>query len=221
EITQTTSAGTAAQYDRAWNAFAQWCNANNTDPLSNKEADVVNFLYAHYAHSGQTLNVYRSAIASVWNIYFDTQPLAERPAVKALFTNKRKKGAPPAQRRHIWKVSDAIHRLELDGAPELLSDADLAARTAFLMALATIWRPRSDLGRLQYCDVEFIGPSDAPTGMHLFARTTKEGGTKSATIQRLPGEHNVCPVRYAAAYAARTDARRAELSTDHTFFITS
>ncbi|KAJ2081102.1 hypothetical protein H4R24_002573 [Coemansia sp. RSA 988] len=143
KIALTMATSTAVQYDRAWNAFARWCEVNGTNPLSDKKDDVVNFLYVHYVHSRHTLNIYKSAIASMWNVYLPIQPLAERPEVKALFANKRKKGAPPPQQRHILKVSDTIQRLEPDDIPELLTDADLASRTAFLMALATILQPRS------------------------------------------------------------------------------
>ncbi|KAJ1726326.1 hypothetical protein LPJ61_005262, partial [Coemansia biformis] len=79
------------------------------------------------------------------------------------------------------------------GPPDALKIGDLARRLALLLALASIWRPRSDLGGLLKGDLQLIGPCQDPTAIYLYARTAKEGGSKSPTIQRLPDSPNICP----------------------------
>ncbi|KAG1175130.1 hypothetical protein G6F46_000887 [Rhizopus delemar] len=112
----------------------------------------ISFLNAHNHLPTPTLNVYRPSIASVFNIIHEKRrPIVEDPLIASFFQAKRKS--------------------EVRGQNEGLDVAQLQKKTVIWMGIATMMRPRLDLERLQYQDVEFKWSDDGQLlGISLTSR---------------------------------------------------
>lgn len=92
-----------------------------------------------------------------------------------------------------------------------LSLEQLQLKTILLICMATMWRPRSDVGRLQYRDMI--------SSVRIHARTPKEGQVKSITLGKFDDE-DLCPVQTIYTFITRIAMLRQELPKDHNLFLT-
>ncbi|CEG70765.1 hypothetical protein RMATCC62417_06603 [Rhizopus microsporus] len=95
----------------------------------------------------------------------------------------------------------------------------LQQKTVLLLCIATMWRPRSDIGTLQAWDVHFKFDKDTnPTGATLFIRAPKEAQQKHSALGTL-SEKSMCPVFTLFAFMEKTEHLRSELPVYHTVFL--
>ncbi|KAG1467240.1 hypothetical protein G6F56_004518 [Rhizopus delemar] len=94
-------------------------------------------------------------------------------------------------------------------------------KTITLLTIATMWRPRSDIGNLQLRDVTFImnDSSPDPIGATLKARASKEIKPKASKLGAI-GDKNSCPVYTLWYFYNSTKEGRAHLPDDHKLFVT-
>jgi hypothetical protein len=105
-----------------------------------------------------------------------------------------------------------------------LSLAQLQDKVILLLCIATMFRPRSDIGALQRRDVEFIFENNSGSrnqtvlGMTLYIKQPKEAQTKTARLGRLDLE-SMCPVRTTWFFITKTEHLRHELPENHSLFL--
>ncbi|KAG1038860.1 hypothetical protein G6F43_012621 [Rhizopus delemar] len=162
-LSQSNRTTTHKAYDHGWRIWTNWCKRNGFEPQVYNPKAVYWFLNAHNHLSTPTLNVYRSSIASVFNIIHEKRrPIAEDPLIASFFQAKRKSevNIPRSETQQVWNIQQVITHVRGWGQNEELDIAQLQKKTVIWIGIATMMRPRSDLGRLQYQDVEFKWTDD-------------------------------------------------------------
>jgi hypothetical protein len=120
---------------------------------------VFQIFMTHAQHSLQHLRTIWAAIQSVVNkVYPAMQTIAQNRRIASFFTAKRK-STIVIPKTHQWETWDIDHIVNFIGDTmnkneELTLDV-LQRKTIDLISIATMWRPRSDIGRIQLQDVHF------------------------------------------------------------------
>jgi hypothetical protein len=86
------------------------------------------------------------------------------------------------------------------------------------MCINTMWRPRSDVGRIQWRDVQFTHTDGVPDSVWLHIRQPKETNTKSIQLGVIQ-EEDLCFVRNLFRFMELTNQHRQHLAVDHTLFL--
>lgn len=107
---------------------------------------------AHKQYSNITyLNTLRSAIASVFKQLHPTQvPIALQPLTQEFFQAKRKQPVPvrPDHKLTTWDIDIVLQFLMTRmGQNQSITLAELQKKTIVLTCIATMARPRSDVGK--------------------------------------------------------------------------
>ncbi|CEP07322.1 hypothetical protein, partial, partial [Parasitella parasitica] len=104
-----------------------------------------------------------------------------------------------------------------------LSLYDLQQKVTLLLCLHTMWRPRSDIGRLQFRDTMLRYSEDQSlVGAILHIRQPKEAQQKTIQLGLLEEAEQVelCVVRCLDQFIQQTSKFRQSLPTDHTLLLT-
>ncbi|CDH56211.1 hypothetical protein RO3G_05861 [Lichtheimia corymbifera JMRC:FSU:9682] len=119
----------------------------------------------------------------------------------------------------IWDIETLVMLVKSWGKNEELSLTRLQQKTMVLLAVASMWRIRSDIGRLQWRDVILHEGADGTCdGLTLLVRTPKECQAKVSKIGPL-SDITICPVHTATLFIQRTKDLRREMDQEHTFFL--
>ncbi|ORE00907.1 hypothetical protein BCV72DRAFT_283045, partial [Rhizopus microsporus var. microsporus] len=95
----------------------------------------------------------------------------------------------------------------------------LQQKTLLLVTMATMWRPRSDIGKLQFRDVHFqYDTTGTLVGTTVIARSPKESESKSSKLGALNSKE-LCPVYHLWYFCESTKHLRYHLAEDHTLFL--
>ncbi|KAG0943812.1 hypothetical protein G6F29_011592 [Rhizopus arrhizus] len=213
---------TQRMYDTGWIRWTAWCQDNNKKALEYNPRNVLAFLVDHQHYSSNHLNTLRSAIASVFTIIHEQQtPIADQPIIKDFFAAKRKSNVsiPKKHQLFTWDIAILINYIKDKLTPTVnLSLQQLQLKTILLLCMATMWRPRSDIGRLQFRDIHIqrLGETTSAT---IHAREPKECQVKSVTLGEYK-EEQLCPVKTLVNFLHRTANTREDLPVDHTLFLT-
>lgn len=153
--------------------------------------NVLNFLlFANQNFSVQHLNTIRSSIASVFKyVHPDQQPIATQPLIQDFFNSRRRKRTVKIPAEHELKTWDTdliiqyIHT-NLPNNTEISLTALQQKTIMLLLCIATMARPRSAIGNLQFQDVhlQYNAAASSLTGALIHFRTPKEAQVKSCTI---------------------------------------
>ena len=150
---------TSKAYDTNWNKFSRWCEGKipKRDPLEYNISTLLLYLTDHSHLKYSTLNGYRSAIASVYSIiHQEHPPIAEHPDIKDFFRSLKNKqvNIPTKSQLETWDTNILVNYIRSSMSPSRsLSIYDLQQKLILLLCLHTMWRPRSDVGRIEYRDV--------------------------------------------------------------------
>jgi hypothetical protein len=99
-----------------------------------------------------------------------------------------------------------------------LSLQALQMKTILLLCIATMWRPRSDIGCLQHRDIIFKQENQGIISVTIHARHPKEAQQKTMQLG-LGEDQQLCPVRMLYTFIQQTTALRTHLQQDHTLFL--
>ncbi|KAG1139142.1 hypothetical protein G6F37_009980 [Rhizopus arrhizus] len=81
-----------------------------------------------------------------------------------------------------------------------------------------MWRPRSDVGRIQWRDVQFTHTDGVPDSVWLHIRQPKKTNTKRIQLGVIQ-EEDLCFVRNLFRFMELTNQYRQHLAGDHTLFL--
>ncbi|CEG70599.1 hypothetical protein RMATCC62417_06465 [Rhizopus microsporus] len=110
-LSQATRSKTQKAYDHGWRVWSNWYEKYDLDPQAYDPQMVFRFLNARAHLSAPTLNVYRSSIASVFNIIHQGKtPIAEDSLIVSFFQAKRKSEMliPDQDKQQVWDVQQVI-----------------------------------------------------------------------------------------------------------------
>ncbi|KAG1008543.1 hypothetical protein G6F27_006398 [Rhizopus arrhizus] len=215
--------GTQRTYDTGWNKWVTWCEKKQFDYAEYNVQHVLEFLIDHQHFSTQHLNTIRSAIASVFKYtHPDDEPIALQPLIQDFFSSKRNKPVPiPADHKFkTWDIDIVIHYIKNQYSDnQMISLTHLQQKTIVLICIATMARPRSDVGKLLYQDVRLQTDDQGELlGANIHFRLSKESQLKSCTLGVIE-DTTICPVHTLSAFVKRTENLRDSLPTDHTLFL--
>ncbi|KAG1229379.1 hypothetical protein G6F35_002117 [Rhizopus arrhizus] len=229
-LQDTTRSKTAENYDHGWRRWQLWCTQQvpQVDPTEYNQTNVLNFLVAHQRFSVSHLNSFRSSIASVFRVlYPEHMPIANQEQIQAFFATKRRSEVhiPSTSQLETWDTDKMVLFLLSTWADSsLLSLYDLQLKTIALLCLATMARPRSDIGRLQHRDIIFTfqdcstSSSSALTGVTIHFRKPKETQVKTSKFGVLQ-DTRLCPASTLHLFIQKTNHLRESLPVDHTLFL--
>ncbi|CEG64618.1 hypothetical protein RMATCC62417_01558 [Rhizopus microsporus] len=81
-------------------------------------------------------------------------------------------------------------------------------------------RPRSDLGRLQFLNIQFKFDQEKLVGVTLLSRKPKEARFKTSKLRVIDvTKNNLCPARTLHMFVKKTSSMRTSFSEDHTLFL--
>ncbi|KAI8321465.1 hypothetical protein GQ54DRAFT_261693, partial [Martensiomyces pterosporus] len=142
-------------YNINWLRWAKWARSNSIDPTVYSPNNFARFLYAAKIPRSSLMSV-RAAVHNTWrHISPDSPPLSENQVINNFFTSSKRTQRIARAQRGIpvkpptWDVSQVINTVSAWGANAKLTLLKLSQKSAMLLALASMWRPRSDIGRLQ------------------------------------------------------------------------
>ncbi|CDH61447.1 hypothetical protein RO3G_08617 [Lichtheimia corymbifera JMRC:FSU:9682] len=216
---------THRRYDSHWDRWEKWCKDQQpqVDSMEYDAKQLVNFLMAHRDLKPNTLNGIRSGIASVFKETHPSLPsIGEHRLVSDFLKAHKaehldlKNGDKP-----VWNVDLVLNVIRNWGPADLLSLQKLQVRTVILLCVATMWRPRSDIGAIQKKDVEFVLNNDGSyNGATLLVRYPKEGRPKTSKLARMVTS-DLCPVFSLWLWIQKTKEKRTHLPEDHKLFLTN
>ncbi|KAG1467350.1 hypothetical protein G6F56_004462 [Rhizopus delemar] len=92
-------------------------------------------------------------------------------------------------------------------------------KTILLLCMSTMWRPRSDIGRLQYRDIILKKEDTGSFSVRIHSRNPKEGQVKSIILGELDDEE-MCTIRTLSTFISKTAILRKDLPEGHTLLLT-
>jgi hypothetical protein len=225
-VTHTTRGSTAKQYDGLWNKWWSWCQKQvpKQDPLAYNPNMVVEWLTDNARYSTAHLNSMRSSVASVFAVLYPNHThLAYQQSVQAFFkAHKRRQPIMERPGDEIWDLRVVLQHIQQWGANDQLSLEKLQEKVMFLLCVATIWRPRSDIGKLQHRDLEWLYDErehDQMIGVRILARHPKEANQKYTTLASHPSTTHMCPVKTLWLFFQQSQGLRTRLPADHSLFL--
>ncbi|KAI8142008.1 hypothetical protein BJV82DRAFT_579930 [Fennellomyces sp. T-0311] len=114
-LNKSVAKSTTEMYNGYWKKWAEWClkQVPPYDPLNKDDKQVVQFLMTRKHQKQRTLNLIRSALASVFQyVATDGVPLAEQPLTKQFFQAKRKtEFSLPRMLDEIWDTQLVVDHM--------------------------------------------------------------------------------------------------------------
>jgi hypothetical protein len=151
-------------------------------------------------------------------------PIASNQLVIQYFEARRRKEEKlPNSTQEIYDVKVLIQATLSWGLSSELNISKLQLKALTLLTIATMWRPRLDMGTLQFKDVKFQmkeGVEGEPLGVTLTARKPKELRPRQSKLGAIENKE-ACPVHILWTFYSFTKDHRSHLSQDHTLFLTN
>ncbi|KAG1451636.1 hypothetical protein G6F56_008034 [Rhizopus delemar] len=204
-LAKATRASTHKAYNNGWNRWATWCSEQtpriNLEEYNTK--NILEYLMQHNHLSYQYLNGLRSAIASVFKHIHPTQPaIASQPEIVTFFKAKRDSEIriPQWHQLETWDINILIVYIRSNLSPTSGLDLrSLQLKVMLLMCINTMWRPRSDIGRIQFRDVNLKFKQESSSkgisnieGVILHIRHPKESQRWFPSSSLLPVTEKLC-----------------------------
>ena len=93
-----------------------------------------------------------------------------------------------------WDINILILYIRKELSPSnILTLGQLQLKVILLVCINTMWRPRSDVGRIQWIDVQFTHTDGIPDNVWLHIRQPKETNTKNIQLGVI--QEDLCFVR--------------------------
>lgn len=200
-LTNAERASTRKTYDAMWERFTTFSAENNKDPRIYDVEWALKFLFS-LKNKPSVVKQARSTISNVWNFLHPKEiPLGDHPLVQRFFKAIREENPSRPKNKESWNpeiLIETMRTIETKSCSQKL----LSTKTVTLLALASFWRPRSDLARIRLKDVKIDSQ-----GLEIVATKPKEGDFKETRIERIEDEAT-CAVKTLEIYLERTKELR-------------
>ena len=199
-LTKANRESTNANYDLSWRKFVEWCE-RQTSPIDPTEYDTVtalNYFMANKDFSQSQVKIIRASISSVWKILHPKKgDLANESIISGFFKAKRNQEVRILKEYQLktWDTTLMITLIKNNYCSQKdLPLSKLQQKTLLVIELATVARPSSELGNLQYRDILFEFEDDAAVKLTIHFRKAKETPTKTIQLQCIQ-DKDICPVQ--------------------------
>lgn len=228
-LSKKTRSSTSKAYNAYWRKYATWHRKQKCDPKTYNIQQILEFLVDNRNKSYYTLNGYRSAVASVLTILHpNNMPIANSRDVVDFFKAKRRGDVQIKKTTQLekWDVDTLIQYIRSNLSPSFfLNLYDLQQKVMILLYIHTMWRPRSDIGRLQHRDTDIIRnqASREAEAVALQIREPKESQQKHIKLGFLEDKEQkeVCVVTTLLLFLQKTRFIRESLPIDHNLLLAS
>lgn len=193
---------TQKSYQSAWKKFVEYCTAKGRNPNEYNLANAIDYLGTLVKVSPHQFYMARSAISTTWKQAFPDELAVGSTDLCGKLSKVAKEIHPQKRKRHSeWDVGQLLEFLKTipDEEKELKL---IAGKTAILIALASFWRPKSDLARIEEADVILEERT-----MYLGSTKPKEGNYKDVLIHKFE-ENAICPIESVKLYLSITKDMR-------------
>ncbi|SAL96228.1 hypothetical protein, partial, partial [Absidia glauca] len=150
----------ASTYDSSWHRWVLWCldQRPQVHPVPYNPLKVIAWLSAHPTLAYSTVRSHISGLASVWGaIHPEEPPVAKNSIIKRFLQARKRAPRPlPQVADGTWDVRLLLDHVANWGDTDNLDLVKLQDKTIILLTIGTMWRPRSDIGRLQCRDIEWL-----------------------------------------------------------------
>ncbi|CEP10666.1 hypothetical protein [Parasitella parasitica] len=214
------STGTHKQYDGLWKQWASWCHGKQWNPREYNPPRIVEYLLSRNQDAYSTLNSARSAIASVFKVIHPNKAAIASHQLMIDFFSAKKRKSPKLSNhdQETFDISLITNHILAWGTTESLSLSQLQQKALYLLTVSTMWRPRSDIGTLQFRDLEFIIKDSVLNGLTIISRAPKEITPKKSKLGVIE-DTDICPVKTLFEFVTRSRTLRCDLPEDHTLFL--
>lgn len=229
-ITASLRPSTQRAYLARYNAFLEWCSHVPCDPLTITPESFCSFLDSLSPLRSGSIELHVSAITTIRRLLDSSlDPLSTHPLIKRYVSGLSNTEARPPPPTSTWDIQPALQLASSWFQSSSLKE--ITWRTSFLLAITTGWRPRSDLGRILYSNINFtdnagislgpcpLDPTITPSSVFLFAWKPKEGDGKRILLQAFPSNLSICPVMALLLYTRQTLSLRGTVNTESRLFL--
>ena len=207
---------TKKSYQSAWHQFCDWCHKQFENPCDFKISNAINYLAYLSSTKPNSVTLHRSAISSTWKILFPELPTFGENELTKRFMKGINESYPkkPKNTENDWCIQQVLEVCKtIDNNTCTIND--LSSKTSILLALATFWRPRSDLARIEFKNVIF-----KEIYFKVTASQPKEGDFKTTTVYKC-SDQDICPYVCLKKYIERTAETRQGSNSSKLFIVTS
>ncbi|KAG1546588.1 hypothetical protein G6F49_010451 [Rhizopus delemar] len=215
---------TVDSYNRHWAKWVFWCNIQSPkiNCLEYAPKNVLRYLVHNRQFSTSHLNGIRSSISSVFNVVYPSRPsIGQHHLIQDFFTAHKKQQVivPSKEKLEIWDLDILLRFIKSRYADtEKLPVMDLQRKTVLLLSIFTMWRPKSDISRLQHRDVLFQTEDGRIQGVTLISRLPKEAQQKTISLG-ITSTSDLCPVTTLYFFIQKTEKYRGKLPEEQTLFL--
>ncbi|KAG1526955.1 hypothetical protein G6F52_001971 [Rhizopus delemar] len=163
----------------------------------------------------------KNTIASVFRIIHPDKPAIASNLILQQYFQARKRNhyKLPNNSQEIYDIQPIIDLILIWDKTVDLSLYVLQKKAILLTTIASMWRPRSDIGKLQYRDVNFKQDDQGLLqGVTLTARSPKEIEAKSSKLGALK-DREICPAYTLWHFCQRTKHLRTHLAENHSLLL--
>jgi hypothetical protein len=187
-LTFFTKDSTEKTYRYIWKKYVDFCKEGKRTVESGKTlvefiADLDDKKYA-----ASTIRSYAVGISSIsMEDPLTNKPIGQDADVDRILGAVKRHGMKYLKDNMMWDLGEALNQLKD------MDDSDmttLTAKTAFLLAIVTFWRPASDMARISFASITFNNTGEEVT---LTAIDVKEACQKSTRILKFE-DPECCPV---------------------------
>ncbi|KAG1295637.1 hypothetical protein G6F64_013295 [Rhizopus arrhizus] len=153
--------------------------------------------------------------------------VAENTYIVQFFQAKKRQEVklPSETSLETWDVKLLVDYICKELSPtDELTLYDLQQKTILLLCLHTMWRPRSDIGRIQHRDVHLKYDTDKKhlEGVTIHVREPKESQQKFTKLGLITDntQQEVCVVKTLEKFMQKTADIRKSLPQEHSLFLT-
>ncbi|KAG0980756.1 hypothetical protein G6F29_007590 [Rhizopus arrhizus] len=215
---------TINNYNRNWERWANWCSQQSPtiNYLEYAPKNVLKYLVQNRHYSTSHLNGIRSSIASVFNVVYPSKPsIGQHHLIQDFFTAHKKQRVqiPTREEIEIWDLDILLKFIKAKYAHnDRLTIMELQYKTVLLLSIFTMWRPKSDISRLQHRDVLFQTENGRIQGVTLICRLPKEAQQKTISLGTIDTS-DLCPVTTLYLFIQKTEGYRGKLPENQTLFL--
>jgi hypothetical protein len=167
-------------YNFGWKKWITWCQAQQPSitPTNCDKQQVLRFLMEHRYLSTQHLSGLRSAITSFFKVLHpNKKPIASQDIIVTFFAAKRHSEIriPSTVQLTTWGSDIMVRYIKIHWSRnQELSLFDLQLKAIFVLSPFSSARSRSELGGLQYRDIQFKFRDSKVHEMVIFFRERKK-----------------------------------------------
>ena len=224
---------TRDSYQGQWRRYTLWCWQRDPplDPLHHSVDQVARYAISlNRQLKRSSVHSIMTCISAILTMVHGGRDqgkpsILSNPLIKRMLRS-RGHSEPIPQDWHVptnttFSLAPIVNMIRAWGPSDTLRLHDLQRKTMFLVAIATFWRPSSDVGRIQAEDVRVTHDSESgnPIGVAIMVRDPKDARYKVSHLG-FTRDPEMDPARTLLLFKKKTEGFRFDLPSDHGLWLT-